>query len=391
MSLYRDPNILYRQPGQVYRGDPALVPGLDMDRLDNVQVRVVDKYGVVYGELPAAQLGVVHWKLIGENDTDAGGATIGVSSYDPFIKPLRTGEREVQIIFWDAIRPDTGEPLIWWGRATGETRTPGYVEFELTDCASWLQERVVSVNKDYGPTPLIEQIDIAWDLITFAQTGPNMDLNISASYSPSGRQRERHYTGDQKGIIWDYVCNFIGLIDGFDWWLDYNLSGDRLWVPEYPFRGVVTDHFFEWGVNVVGYNLKSTDREIITRYWAQGGDDGEGNKLEASYENVDASVKFNVRERAGGEGSIESTPEGLADAAKAKVENHKDLARTFSVSVWEGSYDDTPPQPILGRLFPGDFCHVQIEDGETDDVNGLYRLADMTWAPGQGLDLEFFI
>lgn len=402
MTFYRDPDVLYRQPGQPYRGEPAQIPGFDMDRLDNTQVLVVDKFGQPYGELPAAQLSTVRWKLIGENDTDAGSTAIGMSAYDPNTAQVRSGEREIQIIFWDAIRADTGEPLIWWGRAQDDHRVPGWVEFEITDVSSWLQERLVSVNKDYGPTatnpsaPLIEQLDIAWDLITFAQTGPNMDLNFNSTYTPSGRQRERHYTGDQKSFVWDLLCNFIGLIDGFDWWFDYDLSGNRLWVPEYPFRGVVTDFVFEWGHNIAGYDLKSTDKQVITRYWAQGGDDGDGHKMEVSYEDVDASFKFGVRERAGGEGSQESTEAGLLEAAQSKVGANKGLARTFSLAVWEGTADSsTPPTSILGNLWPGDFAQIIIQDGDTDlkQITGtdLFRLKSMDWLPGGGIDLEFFL
>lgn len=390
MTLYRDPDVAYRQPGEPYEGDLELVPGLDMDRLDHTQVRVVDKYGVVYGELSASQIGTVHWKLLGPNDTDAGSTTLTMSSYDPTVPLVKTGEREVQVVFWDAIRPDTDEPVIWWGRAREDHRTPGTVEFELDDVAGWLQERLCSVNKDYGPVPLIEQLDIAWDLINFAQTGPNMDLNFESSYAPSGRHRERHYNGDQKSPIWDLLCNFIGIIDGFDWWFDYNLSGQRLWTPEYPSRGVVTDLHFEWGHNIVGFDLKSTDKELITRYWAQGGDDGAGAKLEASFEDVAASAQFNVRERAGGEGSQESTLAGLAESAESKVMRNNDLARTFSISVWEGSNDDSQPsQPILGRLWPGDWVLVVIEDGSTS-INDTYRVSDISWLPTGGIDLELF-
>lgn len=376
-----------RQPGMLFSGLPTAIPGLDADRVDNVQVLVVDKDATNYGELPASTLGSVTWKL-----RDPSSTTIDMSAYDVNAPLVQTGKREIRIIFWDVIRPDTDEPLVWWGRAAGKSGAPGKVQFALDDVSTWLKERVISVDKDYEAVDAWDQVSIGWDLINYAQTGANRDLNITNDGVPlSGRTRERHYKGDQKPIVYDQLNNFQGIIDGFEWWMDYDLSGRRIWKPEYPQRGVHTGIKLEWGQNISGYSLKEDGATIITRYWAQGGNDPVTNlKIEREFEDVAASVEYGQRERAGSEGTNESTVEYLDDRAQFVVENNNKPKLVLSVAVWEGSIgDETVPVPLLGRLWPGDWVIIVIDDGANQVPAIELRVSSIKWLPAGGLDLEF--
>lgn len=235
--------------------------------------------------------------------------------------------------------------------------------------------------------PGTEQFDIAWALITRAQNGPNMDLGITRATVPaSGIARARHYYCDQLPIIYDELQAFTNLQNGFDWHLDYDITGEKLWTPSYPSRGVVWPKEqvrFEWGINVVGFKWKRTTRQLTTRYYQGGPQLPDGSRLIKSYEDVDASSKYGVRVRSGFDGAQDSTEDWLLDQAIARVNQYKKPLRTLSLAVYED------PWPVLGKVHVGDWLYVVVQDGYGTDIRGLFRLLSIKWLASGGLDLEF--
>lgn len=378
-NTYRDPDVAYRQPGMPYRGVPELLPSIDLQRLDNTEIRIVDKYGAYIDSLPASLLSDVEWKL-----NDKGETTVDVSTADDTIDSIALGERELQVVFNDAPRAD-GTPEMWWGHFLGEDTEPGKAKFQLDEIQGMLEDRVIETS-NLDRDAEFEQFDIAWDLITEAQFGPNMDLNITrAAVADSGINRVRHYIEDQHPIIYDELMAFTGLQNGFDWWLDYNLTGQKIWTPAYPARGVVwplETVRFEWGLNLVGFKRRRDLRRLTTRYWSGGASGGDGTKLEQSYEDIAASVKYGVRARAGSDGVQESSLDWLLDQAKKRVNNFKQPLVTLSIAVYED------PFPVLGVVHPGDWVWVVIDEGSTY-IREYFRVLSLKWLAGGGIDIEF--
>lgn len=383
-ASYRDPNVIYRQPGVSYRGlgvADALVPTVDLERKDYVEIRTVTKYGVRLADLSASIIGDVEWKL-----NDVGVVTVDASTEDPTIFSVEPGHDEVQIVFTNAPRQD-GTPEMWWGHFRGDDAEPGKMAFQLDEIQSMLQERIIetdALNRDDE----FEQFDIAWDLINHAQTGDNMDLHITrAAVAGSGITRVRHYVRDQHSNIYDELKAFTNLQNGFDWWVNYDLTGQKVWTPAYPQRGVQWPRenlVFEWGLNIVGYKRRRDLRRLITRYWAGGGSDGAGNKLEQSYEDFTASELYGVRAKAGSDGAQESSAEWLLAQAMDKVNTLKKPLITLTLAVTE------MPFRILGVIHVGDSVWVDIDDGAVD-VHGYFRIIALKWLAGGGIDLTFQI
>lgn len=359
--------------------------GIQYQRQDNIEVLVVDQQGNKFEDISTSTLSDVEWKL-----NAAGSVSLVMSSRDPGAASVLLGERELQIIFWDALKADD-TPEMWWGHSITEEQAPGLVGFQFEEIQTLLQDRVIEIGDDlFGNINYAdeEQINIAWRLISEAQTGPNMDLNIDrdGTKPPSGITRERHYIGDQYPIIYDELMAFPNLQNGFDWWINYDLAGGRrLWTPEYPKRGVVWPKEtikLEYGINLAGYNTKRDAKGITTRFHAGGPNDGAGTKLVQSYEDVAASVKYRARVRASNAGSQESSLEWLADQAANEVIRRKSPLVVASVVAIEDPY------PLLGVVHPGDWVWVDIDD-DYNQFHASMRILAMKWLASGGIAFAF--
>lgn len=382
-EIYRDPAVRYRDGNVPYRGSLPAIAGVDMERLDNIEVRIVDKNNVRYGELPAASVDKVDWSLY-----TPGAASLSFISNDPSLAELRPGEREIQVIFKDCIRPDTGYPEMWWGIAAQAEDTPGGIAYDYESLESWFGCRgIETASLEYSN---IDQFDIGAALVALAQTGANMDLNIS-TYAPvlSGILRYRKYQRDQHPYILDLLSEFPKLRNGFEWEVYVDPTGLRQWRPYYPYRGThQLDYRFEYPEgNVVDYNRRRDFKGMRTRVYATGGSSGIV-KFEQSYEDITASAQWGVRFGVVSDGTQKDLV-WLQDMAREEVDLKKNPLADYTVTV-RNRYEDSQGNKLnmLGALHPGDWVWLNILDGETQIV-GENRIAGISWSPDDMLEYSF--
>lgn len=381
-STYRDPNVIYRD-ALSYRGTAPLVPGIDYERLDNIRILVTDWEGTEYAELGAASVDSVMWTLNG-----IGTASLSGDSNDDSLVDVLLGEREIRILFTDAISSVTGLAETWQGQVTGQSGSPGAVTFEVETLESYFAQRVVEASSlEYTA---IEQLSIAWDLLTVAQTGANMDLGIGSNFVASGITRHATYPRDQHPTILDLITEFTKMRNGFDWEFQVDATGLRSWVPYYPKKGTFQSKYrFTYGDdgNITSYSIARDTRQLLTRGYVGGGS-VEGQKIEESYEDLAASAQFGVRVAAISEGS-EIDRVWLSDSIYKTVQIRKTPSLDLSITVNNrflnsaGQWDQ-----YLGKIHTGDSAWVDINDG-VNQAHGEYRLAQMTWKSDDTLDFGF--
>ena len=382
-QIYRDPAVRYRDGNVPYRGTPPSIAGVDMERLDNIEVRIVGQDNTQYGQLPAATVENVSWDLYAP-----GAARVSLVSTDPSITELRPGERELQIIFNDCIRPDTGYPEMWWGIAAQEEDVPGTVTYDYESLEAWFGCRgIETASLEYSN---IEQFNIGAALVQLAQTGANMDLNIG-TYAPvaSGILRYRKYQRDQHPYILDLLNEFPKLRNGFEWEVYVDPTGLRQWRPYYPYRGThQLDYRFEYPEgNVVDYTRRRDFKGMRTRVYATGGSSGTV-KFEQSYEDLNASARWKVRFGVVSDGTQKDLA-WLQDMARQEVDLKKNPLADYTVIVRNRYFDaNGNPKNLLGSLHPGDWVWLNIIDGNTEIV-GENRIAGINWTPDDMLEFSF--
>lgn len=386
-KIYRDPNVRYRDVGTTYRGDVPAVPGIDLEHQGHIQVAVTDRLGNFLREVPGVTVDSVSWVLNG-----VGACQLSSTTLDDTAAYLLPGEREVRVVFLDTVRQDTGLglPETWQGQVLGDQCVPGTVTFMGEEIMGYLLQREVENSSLIYSG--IEQFSIAWDLITIAQTGANMNLGITAGFLPSGITRHKEYPRDQHPKILDALAEFSTLRDGFDHELYVDPTGIRQWVPSYPRRGVHrSDIVFSYdsaGGNIADYSRTRDVKPLATRVWSGGGVIL-GEKLEGSYEDTAASARFGVRVGNTSDGSV-TDQTWLADRAYQEVQIKKDLAVDLSITIYNRflQADNVTWDQYLGKIHVGDWYNVDINDGITQ-IQGEFRMGTLAWKDDDTLDIGF--
>jgi len=196
--------------------DPRFILGSDVTMLGfTVDIYVVDKFGNRLAQLPNAKVNSIS-DVLNSPDT----ASISVDPLDPGVRNLSLVNKEVQI--W--IDGD----LKFWGqpwRVNGNFRE---ITFELEDPMGSFRKRIIDRTSLIYTS--IEQRDIAWELLNYAQQDTmdgqtNRDLNITkGEWSGVSRLRSRQYLREEHPKIYQLLEEFPLLDGGFDWDLVYNLD-----------------------------------------------------------------------------------------------------------------------------------------------------------------------
>lgn len=340
-----------------YRG---LVPAIMVaEFLPDFRILVVNRLGVPYVELDAATLHTVRWELNG-----IGSCTFENPIEDPKVKTYpRLLEDEIQI------RLDTD--LVWQGVPWRETADDYRVSFECQGLLSYFTKRFITYTSlEYTS---LEQFSIAWNLMSHAQTGTNMDLNIEPSdYSPSGKIRSRRYDRSEHGNILDLLAEFPTLEDGFDFDIVVFDDGRREWTPYYPRKGIARPNYvLEFGKNITRFSVNKDAVDLISQAYVTGGTSGEV-KFEENYEDTAASAKYGVMTGIISEGS-QNDVDWLLERAQREVNTRKTAKITPDVTVVN------VPVVLLGVLNTGDSIPVWIHKGRTE-IDSMFRIQAIDWA-----------
>lgn len=359
---------------------------IDLPRNDYIDIFIVDKTGTQYGQLPAAVLKSVSWSL---TQYGLGQAELDLSAVDPQLLNTLLVRREIQIVFQNVIDSQTGTPVVWWGVLGARSGKPGSASFIAYDIPAWFKVRIVeTATLTYT---LVDQLDIAWNLITVAQTGTGYDLNIISSYSASGHQRSRLYQRDQHKIIFDALTEFPTLNDGFDWNIVYDISaGHRTWTPYYPQKGsVLTTPQLAYPGNIVDFSYNQPSFESLTTKAYATGAVVNGVKFEQSYEDTTARGLFGSMVRVIADGS-QADVTWLLDKATKTVNVKKWEPLDLTLKVREIPADvakGIAAQNILGVVHTGDTLTIDIDDNG-NQIHIAQRIQSIKWLPDYSFELK---
>lgn len=339
-----------------------------------IQIFIVDRLGGRIAELTEAVLTELSFKLY-EYDTITFDIPVGTPGY----RDLVLVQSEIQV--W------VDDELLGWGVPWRRNGGPRSKTVGCDDLSSLFSRRIVD-DRTLTYTSQ-EQISIGAALVEYAQSEVNQpfrNLYIqTAGWLPSGKLRSERYERGEHAYIIDLLRAFPNLDDGFDWHIEFNGSGQRIWTPYYPERGTVhEDIVLEWGKNLTDYTLDEDGVNITTQHYRTGGavPNSESGKMEAVYEDVPASFKYGVMQSVSSDGQ-QMDVEWLTDGARREVDLYKEPQKVVTLMAVEAD------QGLLGKVNPGDYVEVRI-DNEGDYFMGEKRVDSVTWTPGDGsIRLEF--
>jgi hypothetical protein len=341
----------------------------------DIKVFAVDKEGSRFGSGPieGCTVSQITWELNG-----AGSASIAFHPLALNARHVKLLEREIQIWF--------DEDLIWWGIPMRDGGDLTQVTIECDGLLAHFRDRIVD-----DATLLytsIDQLNIAWNLIAYAQseaTQANRDFNISAAaFAPSGKIRSREYKRTEHGIIYDLLADFPALEDGFDHEIVTPTSGGRFWTPYYPRKGVTHNNLklviredVEKGVG--SFTWQSDATMVGTHVYATGGSSGDV-KFENNYEDATASARFGVRQRVVAEGS-QSDVAWLLERATKEVSERNHISENPTVAVVPA------PLEYFGTVHEGDWIPFYMDYGYYQ-LDANFRIGSVQWTP-EALNLTF--
>lgn len=331
------------------------------------RIWIVERNGAQVEEFSAAALDELAWVL-----NEPGHARIKFKTDDPRALALQLVKREIQV------RRDGG--IWWWGvpwRLAGDHKE---LSLECEGLLSYFYKRFITYTSlDYTS---LEQRVIAWNLLSHAQTGTDMGLNITAaSFTGTTHVRSRRYDRELHQNIYDLLTEFPTLDNGFDYDIVYGPGGLREWTPYHPQKGTVrNDLLLEWGSNIVAYTYSEDAMNIANEVYVTGGASGEV-RFEQNYTDTAFAAEYGIMQDIVADGQQQDIA-WLLDRAKQEVNERKRPLIIPEVTVIN------EPVDVLGQAQTGDVLPVRIHHGRTR-VSGLYRIQSKTWMPGDRVKLAF--
>jgi hypothetical protein len=249
--------------------------------------------------------------------------------------------------------------------------TAGTVQVSASGLASYLIDRVLTSSLTYAS---VDQASIFKALVD--ERGAEVGITCPTP-TATGRLRDRVYNDVTKGKDYPYLATLIsqlaGVIDGFDWHLDYPTRQARMW---YPARGRVLDLPLVHGDNatVEPYDIDASPGTLATRAFGFGAGEGPAMlvakatapDLTAGYGTRDTKVSLKTDKLAAT--LLDNTRAYLARRAKART--------VPSVLL----RPDT--EPNLGDFWLGDTLPVRARRGQLA-LSGAYRVVGIEVEPDQ--------
>jgi hypothetical protein len=330
----------------------------------SVDIMLVDRYGASIGLLESASVEQIQWNL-----NDKSTAQIQVPTLDPVGVAIELMKTEWQV--W------INDRLEFWGFAETMSGNTQVLTFNLVDLLGYFTYRFIT-NTSLTYTS-IDQVSIAYQLISQMQSGTYQDFNIgSASPSLSGHVRSRDYQRvDHKNCL-DLLKEFPALDDGFDFSVEcvdsFGVPG-RFFTTWYPTKGSYKPNYtLEWGKNIVSLDNWGEDgTKLATLDYATGGSDASGTKVENHYEDTGASAYFGQFQAITANGS-EIDPAWLLAKAQQEVANRNKPLLTPSI-ITVGTTDDE----LVHNLVCGDTVPVYIKVGRIQLSGEVYRITQKTF------------
>lgn len=334
--------------------------------MNEVEIWVTDREGGKVSLLPQATLDYFELEL-----NRPGSASISVDPQSVGASTIEGVRNEIQI--WI-----NGE-LFWWGPIWNLSGGPTEISVGMEGILSYLSKRFVDrTTLEYTS---IDQWQIAWNLITYAQdesVEDHRDLNINASgFTNSGITRSRRYLREDHANILDLLYEFDSrtLLNGFDWEIEIDGSGGRFWTPYYPRKGSVKTNFAvlwndEGQRTISDFTWSEDFNDLGTLVYVTGGSVTTGEttiRKEGKYENESASAYFGQMQKIISDGS-QLDENWLEDRAEQEA-----LKGSLPKTITEIQTVSTDDISVLSSLSVGDWIPVYIDHGRIQ-VDALHRI-----------------
>lgn len=266
--------------------------------------------------------------------------------------------------------------LVWGGPVWfTDGKDPLTKEIQGAEWWSLFAGRLITSTKTYV-AGVDDQLAIARDLVTYAQSKPGGALGITVGAETSGVTRDRTYNYYEDKPVAEAVAQLAALQNGFDFSIDvaYSPAGDflrnfHLW---YPRRGRIagdTGHVWELGRNIVSLSWPTDATKAANAAYGIGA--GEGDSMlrstavrsdmwAAGYPLIETSVSLkDVSEQ----DTLDSHTRAEADRKAQPV--------SLPPIIVRGDID-----PVIGAYMPGDEARIRIEpntDGRFPNGLDTYR------------------
>lgn len=345
-----------------------------------ISLILTDRAGVRIGELVGAKLDSVSWDL-----NAPGSGSISINPLSKAAAWIALNKTEIQVWIDGAYRH-----CLIPRAANGNSKL---ITFACEGIMSNLARRHINDSLTYGslgpPVVYVDQFNMAWNLVAYAQTGTNMDLRITAAaFSPSGIGRLRKWDWFEHREVLSELQTFNEADNGFDF--DIRLFGDgrREWTMYFPYKGTYHDHLvLEWGRNVIDYTYNENGQEQGNDVYATGGSSGDV-KFEAHYQNAALADEYGVMEKIVSIGS-ELDVDWLYDRAVEEVGFFGEPVVLPDLIVKDiPAANGQPAIKLDGVIDTGDILPVRVSHGRCQMV-GDYRIVKITRLASGRLQLSF--
>lgn len=349
-----------------------------------IEIHVVDRTGALIAPLPDASLNSMNWVLNG-----AGAASFTISPRAAGATAIQGVRREIQIWFDSA--------LVWWGVPWAINGNSQQITVTCEGLLSLFTKRFIDrMTLTYAS---IDQFSVGWDLLNYAQSeAVEADRNfniVSAAFGASGVPRSREYPREEHKMILDCLKEFDGrdLLNGFDWDIIVDGSGQRAWTPYYPRKGSLKPNYgieFKDGGqrNLSDFGYAQDYRNLATLAYVTGGTvttGGSSFRKEGKYEDTNALTGSPYWDQMQ---SVVSDGTQLDQAwldARAQQEVTTRHAPDTSFTIKSARTTDLD---MFQNVFVGDTIPAYFDCGIIQ-YQGNRRIYEMTWNPDNTLDLVF--
>lgn len=338
--------------------------------MGQIEVYVTNYLGKRLYPLPEASVTQITETL---NDVET--CTFSIPQDAPNATQIDGYSREIQV--WEVLEDGYTE-LVFCGTPVSESGDANKATFECEGVLGHLATRIVDRMSLLYTS--IEQRTIGWNLVAYAQdesVQANRDLNIdSATFTGTTKIRSRNYDREQHATILDLLKEFSSLKDGFDFSIEVQGDGSRLWTPYFPSKGsLLSDLRVELteaeSRGMLGFTYQRAYKPITTHAYVTGGQDLSSQRSEQNFEDVAASASRGVRQAVFTEGN-ETDPPWLLDRAKRITDARKNPVLLPTITV--GRY----PLDMRRLVKVGDQLPILIKRGRAQ-VETARRVIQKKW------------
>jgi hypothetical protein len=327
---------------------------------------------------PGSFSGTILGSDINETGYDIAGSTI----------PART-----------AIYVDRDGVLIWGGIIWLRTwdSDSQHFDFQAREFGSYFERRRITDNFMDGDQALVyeneDQLFIAQDLLTLAQTLAGGDIGVVVPNNVSGIDVTRVYYAYEFKDVWGAIKDLSNQQDGFDFNIDVaydtNLEPRKYAQTAYPFRGITFNAnnadalVFEFPGNIVAYEWPDDGSVVANKMYGVGPQSNEAkivavataptNQITAGYPLLEDTVSY----------TDQYDPTILYQQTLGEVTAKQVPVVTPKIVI------PAYASPVLGSYKTGDECLLRITDdrfpnnGSGFGLSQVYRIVAISVQPGE--------